>query len=102
MQGAIKFMQDVLLQSYEDEFDLPSQNYATPAKPGNILTKGDTDSALNSEMQTKYRSGVGKLIHMMQWSRPDICSAVRDLTRHMRQATKAHLDAMYRLMAYIV
>ena len=102
LQGAIKFTQDVLLQSYEDEFDLPSRNYATPAKPGNVLTKGDTDSALDSEMQTKYRSGVGKLIHMIEWSRPDICSAVRDLTRHMQQATKACLDAMYRLIAYIV
>ena len=90
LRGAIIFTQDVLLQSYEDEFDLPSRNYATPARPGNILTKGNIESALDSKMQTKYRSGVGKLIHMMQWSRPDIFSAVRNLTRHMQEAIPAH------------
>ena len=76
--------------------------YATPAKPGNVLTKGDPNSAVDAKTQTYFRSGVGKMIHMMQWSRPDICSAVRDLTRHMQQSIPAHIDAMHRVMAYCV
>ena len=72
------------MQSFEDEFDVPKKMYATPAKPGNILTKGDPNSVVDAKTQTYFRSGVGKMIHMMQWLQPDICSAVRDLTRHMQ------------------
>ena len=39
--------------------------YATPAKPGNFLMKGDPDSAVDAKTQTYFRSGVGKMIHMM-------------------------------------
>ena len=83
-KGEITFTQGVLVQSFEDEFDVPKKKYATPAKPGNVLTKGDPNSPVDAKTQTYFRSGVGKMIHMMQWSRPDICSAVRDLTRHMQ------------------
>ena len=72
------------MQSFDDEFDVPKKMYATPAKPGNILTKGDPNSVVDAKTQTYFRSGVGKMIHMMQWSRPDICSAVHDLTKHMQ------------------
>ncbi len=58
--GKIKFTQDVLIQSFEDKFDLPHKKYATPAKPGNILTKGDINSAVDAKTQTYFRSGVGK------------------------------------------
>ena len=76
----IKFMQDMPIKSLEDEFNLLHEKYATPAKPGNILTKGDINSAVDAKTQTYFRSGVGKMIHMMPWSQPDICSVVRNLT----------------------
>ena len=50
------------------------------------------------EKQKIYKSGVGKLLHMMKWSRPEILNAVRDLSRHMQSAVPAHLDAMHRVM----
>ena len=102
LKGAIKFTQDVLIQSFVDEFELSSRKYATPAKSGNVLTKGDPELVVDNGKQTYYRSGVGKMIHIMQWSRPDICSAVRDLTRHMQSAMPAHIEAMHRAMAYCV
>ncbi len=48
-KGEIKFTQDVLIQSFEDKFDLPHNKYATPVKPGNILTKGDTNAAVDAK-----------------------------------------------------
>lgn len=51
---------------------------------------------------TKYRSGVGKLMHMMQYSRPEIYNAVRDLARHMKSPTQVHYNAMLRVMKYCV
>jgi hypothetical protein len=53
--------------------------------------------------QTKYRSGVGKLLHMMQWSRPEIYNAVRELSIFMTVgAADAHMKAMKQVMEYCV
>ena len=63
----LKFTQPVLVQSLVDEFELPNKKPATPAVAGLVLTKGDVDLALSTDMQTKYRSGVVKLLHIMRW-----------------------------------
>jgi hypothetical protein len=61
--------------------------------------KGDK---LSMSEQRKYRSGVGKLLYLMQWSHPEIMNSVRELSRFMQEASKAHLTAMYRVMKYCV
>jgi hypothetical protein len=68
----IKVTQPVLLQSYKDEFELPKQSCTTPAEPSKVLMKAKADEGAGPEQQTKYRSGIGKLLHMMRWSRPEI------------------------------
>jgi hypothetical protein len=101
--GGITFLQKVLLQSYRDEFDIKDlKKFNTLATPGTILKKlMNGDVLLTSEKQTLYPSGVGKAIHMMQYSRPYTYNAVRDLARHMTSATQVHMDAMLRLMKYV-
>ena len=101
----IRLTQPVLLESLVDEFDIPDdqKNAATPGKGGDVLRKPDDDAMLvDSEMQTKYRSGVGKLMHMMRWSRPEISNAVRELSRFFSRAAPTHIKAMYRVMGYVV
>ncbi len=70
--GGIKFLQKVLLQSYRDEFDIKDlKNFNTPATPGTVLKKPiDGDVLLTSEKQTLYHLGMGKAMHMMQYSWP--------------------------------
>ncbi len=51
--------------------------------------------------QTLYRSGMGKGMHMMQYSRPDTYNAARNLARHMTCATQVHYDAVLRMMKYV-
>jgi len=99
----VKFQQKVLLQSYRIEFDiLKMKKFNTPAAPGTVLRKPDEgDKVLTSAKQTQYHSGVGKGMHMMQFSRPDTYNAVRDLVRHMTKATQVHYDAMLRMMKYV-
>jgi hypothetical protein len=76
-EGWIKLTQTVLMQSYVDEFDLPEgQVPRTPATPGSVLQKVDPKDWLSDKLQSKYRSGVGKLSHMIKWTRPDILNAV--------------------------
>ena len=100
--NTLKFTQPVLLQSLQDEFELPDAKFATPARAGNVLTKCTQEEALNATDQTKYRSGVGKLLHMMQWSRPDCYNCIRDLSRHMSMAAEKHMQAMTRCMKSMV
>ena len=76
----MKLTQPVLLQSFEDEFDLDEQrpNPRTPMEAGQVLSKEDgqpKETVLNTK---QYRSGVGKLLHMMRWSRPDVLNATRE------------------------
>jgi hypothetical protein len=100
--GYLRLTQPVLLQSFEDEFDIPNMKIPnTPAVPGQVLRSAASETALmDSQMQSKFRSGTGKLLHLMKWSRPDVLNSVRELSRFMTGATAAHLSAMYRVMRF--
>ena len=54
-----------------------------------------------SAKQTQYRSGVGKGMHMMQYSRPDTYNTERDLARHMTSVTQVHYDTMLSIIKYV-
>ena len=74
---SLQITQPVLMQSFVDEFALPEGSAAaTPAEPGSVLMKAWAYEAVDAELQTMYQSGVGKLIHIMKWSRPDVLNAV--------------------------
>jgi hypothetical protein len=72
--GGIKFLQKVLVQSFNDEFDIKSlKKFNTPATPWTVLKKPvEGNVLLSHDNQTLYRSGVGKAMHMMQYLCPDI------------------------------
>ena len=98
----LRIMQPVLMQSFADEFNLPEGSAPmTPAEPGLVLMKARDAEMVDGTEQSMYWSGVGKLIHMMKWSRPDVLNAVRDLTWHMSKATLCHIKAMKRVMTYV-
>jgi hypothetical protein len=99
----MKLTQPVLLQSYVDEFDLPGGEVPkTPAVPGDVLQPCEKENQVTISDQRLFRKGVGKLLHMMRWSRPDILNAVRELSRFMSGPSIAHMKAMYRTMKYCV
>ena len=82
--GGLKFTQEVLLQRFRDEFHTdPDKKWTSPAQPGSILTKTDDNPKLTSAMQMYLRSGIGILMHIMQWSRPEMSHSTRDLAKHM-------------------
>ena len=97
---SLKFTQPVLLQSFEDEFDLPTRAAPTPARVGDVLTKSNEKDVLPPKSQTKYRCGVGKMMHVMQYSIPPIYNSVRDLARHMQQPGDKHMQAMLHCMKH--
>jgi hypothetical protein len=97
-------MKTLLIQSYEDEFDLnKTRQLFTPTEQGKVLMKCNKGTYLGGKEQTKYQSGVGKLLHMMRWSRPEIHNAVQELSRFMTAgASDAHMKGMKRVMEYCV
>jgi hypothetical protein len=102
-EDAIRLVQTVLTQSYEDEFELGNRCYNTPAQPGTVLMRPTEDEeVLSATNQTTLRSGVGKLMYQMQYSRPNIAQAVRDLARYMMRGNSKMLNAMYRCMRYVL
>jgi hypothetical protein len=100
---SIKMTQPVMLQSFTDEFELPAGPVPnTPATPGNALMRAKPEDCVSDAEQFKYRSGIGKLLHMMRWSRPKILNLVRKLPRYMSGASMAHVKAMHRTMKYCI
>ena len=69
-KSAFKITQPVIIQSFSEEFDLPKHGCPTPARMGNMSTKADESDLLGPREHTKYRSGVGKMMHVMQYSSP--------------------------------
>ena len=81
-ENSFKFTQPVMIQSFKDEYDTKeTRTSATPAEPGSVLVKAMPEDKVGKEQHTYYRSGVGKLLHMMRWSRPDVQNAKRDCSR---------------------
>ena len=77
----LKFTQPVLLQSFNDEFDLPDEvDPVTPAEAGQVLRKArPEESVLPWKQQRTCRTGIGKLLQMVNWSRPECPNLVREL-----------------------
>jgi hypothetical protein len=99
-KNSLKFTQPVLMQSYNDKFELPKKSYKTPAPTGLVLVAGKKEEALSPAMQKKYCSGMGKAMHVMQYSKPEMYNAVQDLSCHMHEATQDHYKAMLHVLKY--
>ena len=90
----IKITRSVLVQSLEDEFNSPEgKPPRVSAATGQILITEPGGVNLSKKDSTMYRSGTAKLMYMMQWSRPDIYNAVRELARQMARPQERHLKA---------
>jgi hypothetical protein len=96
----MKITQPVVLQSFQDEFTLPKERYTTPAAPGTSLQVIPEGTNIPQEKQSIFCKAVGKLLHVMRWSRPDILNAVRETSRFMSGANEAQYKAVYRVMKY--
>ncbi len=90
------------MQSYNDKIELPKKSYMTPALTGLVLVAGNKEEALSPAMQKKYCCGTGKVMHAMQYSKPEMYNAVQDLSYHMHKATQDHYKAMLRVLKYSV
>ena len=100
----LKFTQPVMLQIFEGNIDfLKGKATGTPVQPVSTVRKATSEYTPVSKDRIKYsRSVVGKLLHMMSWSRTEIYNLVGDLYSHMRKALGRNIKEMHRIMNYFV
>jgi hypothetical protein len=64
------------------------RKYLTPGTPRFKIQKSTEDlEVINDDFQRKYRSGVGMLLYLNKYSRPDISNIVRELSKCMNAAS---------------
>ena len=78
------FYQDDLINKIEKNFGEFTKNmheYAMLAGNGEHIKRHDeNEPKINHEDQKKYRSGIGMLLYLVKFSRPDISNALRELS----------------------
>ena len=95
-----RYIKDVL-KRYNMETCHPT---ATPANPGDILSKEDNASTAEEIQQMAaipYRSVVGSLMYAAHVTRLDVANAVRVLARYMANPGEKHWMAAKRCLRYL-
>ena len=94
-----------LIKRLSDKFGHKIQGmkeYETPAAGGaKVIRKEAVKSLISEEAQKDYRSGVGSLLYLLKHSRPDLCNAVRELSKVMDGANRAHEKMLFRAIKYV-
>jgi hypothetical protein len=99
-KNLLKLPQPVLIQSYNDKFELPKKSYRAPAPAGLVLVAGKKEEAQCPVMDEKFCSVTGKAMHAMQYSKPERCNAVQDLSHRIHEATQDPFKAMLCIVKY--
>ena len=90
-----------VLESFKDKIK-HLKDFATPAVGGiHVLRPTSDEEKLNEQEQSEYRSGVGSLLYLLKHSRPDLSNCVRELTKVMDGANKAHQKMLYRAIKFV-
>ena len=77
--------------------------YRTPGTPGVQITKPlDPKVIVSPEDQSLYRSGVGMLLYLVKYSRPDIANPVRELSKGMKEATPSAMKELKRVLKFVI
>ena len=102
----VQYCQSGLISRLEKDFGYEVENmkkYETPAAPRDIVMRPqEGDDLLSQNEQAKYRSGVGMLLYLVKFSRPDIANSVRELSKVMDGATKGHLKCLLRVIKFVL
>jgi hypothetical protein len=60
------------------------------------------DAKVSEEYQTMYRSGVGSMLYLIKYSRPDIANTVREPAKCMDGAIPAAFNEMERMIRFVI
>ena len=79
------------------------RNYVTPGTPSlSIVRNPLQEVSISQEDHKLYRSGVGMLLYLVKYSRPDIANPVRELSKVLDSPTPASYKEMLRVIKYVL
>lgn len=61
----------------------------------------EDEPKVTKDEQGLHRSGVGLLLYLVKFSRPDISNAVRELSKVMDRCTPAHMKNLLRVIKFV-
>jgi hypothetical protein len=77
-------MQPHLINNLKGKFEKKVNNLSDYGMPGTpkfkIVRPMDTTEKIDGNHQSKYRSGLGMLLYLIKYSRPDLTNVVRELS----------------------
>jgi hypothetical protein len=84
-----------MLSRFADIIGVSQLKYKTPGTPGFGIIRPETvEDQISDEYQAIYCAGVGILLYLIKYSRPDIANVVRKLSKCMDKATLAAFKEM--------
>ena len=87
---------------FKKEYSKMKTIYKTPSPPKeHVVRPKEGGSTLDTEMQTRYRSGVGMLLYLVKISRPDLANCTRELSKVMDKSNIHHYNLMLRAVKYV-
>ncbi|MFM8622083.1 MAG: reverse transcriptase domain-containing protein, partial [Holophagaceae bacterium] len=90
-----------MLEKFEEKI-ARLKGYETPASASSHVNRCiDEEDGLNDEDQQEFRSGVGSLLYLLKHSRPDLSNSVRELSKVMDRANKAHEKMLHRVIRFV-
>jgi hypothetical protein len=99
-------LQTHLISKLIDKFGNEVSNkkvYGTPGIPRFKVTRPDEDSdTIPESLQKKYLSGVGMLLSLIKYSRPDLNNAIRELSKCMDRATYGTYQEMLCIVKFVL
>ena len=94
-------MVNKLTKTFKDEVN-KRVRVDTPGTPGQSLIKVDDELKIDKERQSRYRTGVGMLLYLIKHSRPDLCNAVRELSKCLDGPSECAYKEMLRVIKYVM
>jgi hypothetical protein len=86
-------MQPHLINNLKEKFEKEVNNlsdYGTPGTPRfKIVRPSDETEKIDGDLQSTYCSGVGMLLYLIKYSRPDLANVVTELSKCMDGANLA-------------
>ena len=77
--------------------------YRTPGTPNLGLYKPiNKEAVISPKDQTLYRTGVGMLLYLVKYSRPDISNAVQELSKGMKEPTPNAFKELKRVLKFVL
>jgi hypothetical protein len=91
-----------LIQNFGEEIE-GKRKFLTLGRPRFKIQRSTTNmDVLDPQSQRKYRSGVGMLLYLTKYSRPDISNIVQELSKCMDSATWGAYNELLRVIKLVI